>query len=177
MLRGYRERGEDEEVPLDLYAYDDDGELVGGIVADTWGGWLAIDLVWVREDQRGSGLGSDLLRRIEERARDERGCVGVRLDTWGFQAKPFYEKQGYTVFGVLEDYPPGETEYLLQAPRLSGTGRWSRRADADPLRGRPVAEPPRPLPAAARDRGADGVYVLVDEGPPSTGVPFVPEVG
>ena len=113
VLRGYRERGEDSEVPLDLYAYDDDGELVGGIVADTWGGWLAIDLVWVRDDQRGSGLGSDLLRRIEARARDERGCIGVRLDTWGFQAKPFYEKQGYTLFGVLEDYPPGETEYQL----------------------------------------------------------------
>ena len=100
-------------MPLDLYAFDDDGELVGGVVAATWGGWLAIDLVWVREDQRGSGLGSDLLGRIEARARDERGCIGVRLDTWGFQAKPFYEKQGYTLFGVLEDYPPGETEYQL----------------------------------------------------------------
>ena len=113
VLRGYRERGETEEIPLDVYAYDDDGELVGGIVASTWGGWLAIDLVWVREDQRGTGLGSDLLQRIEARARDERGCIGVRLDTWGFQAKPFYEKQGYTLFGVLEDHPPGETEYQL----------------------------------------------------------------
>ena len=112
-LRGYHERGETDEVALDVYAYDDAGELVGGIVGATWGGWLAIDLVWVREDQRGSGLGSDLLHRIEARARDERGCIGVRLDTWGFQAKPFYEKQGYTLFGVLEDHPPGETEYLL----------------------------------------------------------------
>jgi GNAT superfamily N-acetyltransferase len=112
-LRGYRERGETDQVPLDLYVYDDDGELVGGVVADTWGGWLAIDLVWVREDQRGSGLGSEMLQRIEERARTERECMGVRLDTWGFQAKPFYEKLGYSVFGVLEDYPLGETEYLL----------------------------------------------------------------
>ena len=113
ILRGFRERGETEQIPLDVYAYDDSGEMAGGIVAATWGGWLAIDLVWVREDQRGTGLGSDLLRRIEDRARDERSCIGVRLDTWGFQAKPFYEKLGYTVFGVLEDYPPGETEYLL----------------------------------------------------------------
>ena len=113
VLRGYQERGEDQEVPLDLYVYDDADELAAGVVAATWGGWLAIDLVWVREDQRGSGVGAEILRRIEAHARDERGCVGVRLDTWGFQAKPFYEKQGYTVFGVLEDYPPGETEYLL----------------------------------------------------------------
>ena len=27
VLRGYREREEDEEVPLDLYAYDDTDEL------------------------------------------------------------------------------------------------------------------------------------------------------
>ena len=113
VLRGYRERGETEQVPLDVYAYDDDGAMAGGIVAATWGGWLAIDLVWVREDQRRTGLGADLLRRIEERARNERECIGVRLDTWGFQAKPFYEKQGYTLFGVLEDHPPGETEYQL----------------------------------------------------------------
>jgi hypothetical protein len=55
----------------------------------------------------------------EQHARDQRGCIGARLDTWGFQAKPFYEALGYTVFGVLEDYPPGETEYLL-AKRLDG---------------------------------------------------------
>ena len=116
VLRGIRERGEDEELPLDLYAYDDD-ELVGGIVASTWGSWLSISLVWVREDRRDAGLGAELMRRIEERAHEERGCVGVRLETWGFQAKPFYEKLGYTLFGVLDDCPPGETEYFL-AKRL-----------------------------------------------------------
>jgi GNAT superfamily N-acetyltransferase len=116
VIRGFRESGETDEVPLDVYAFDGD-DLVAGLVADTWGRWLQVDLLWVREDQRGSGLGSRLLGLAEQRARDERGCIGVRLDTWGFQAKPFYEGLGYTVFGVLEDYPPGETEYLL-AKRL-----------------------------------------------------------
>jgi GNAT superfamily N-acetyltransferase len=116
VMRGYRERGADDEVPLQVYALDGD-VLVGGLVATTWGGWLAVDLLWIVEERRGSGLGSRLLAEAEQRARDERRCIGVRLDTWGFQAKPFYEKLGYTVFGVLEDYPPGETEYLL-AKRL-----------------------------------------------------------
>lgn len=116
VLRGFRERGETDEVPLDLYAFDGD-DLVAGLVADTWGRWLQVDLLWVHEDRRGSGLGAGLLELAEQRAREERGCIGVRLDTWGFQAKPFYEARGYTVFGVLEDYPPGETEYLL-AKRL-----------------------------------------------------------
>jgi GNAT superfamily N-acetyltransferase len=116
VLRGFRARGEADEVPLDLYAFDGE-ELVAGLVADTWGRWLQVDLLWVHEDRRGSGLGSRLLGLGEQRARDERACIGVRLDTWGFQAKPFYESLGYAVFGVLEDYPPGETEYLL-AKRL-----------------------------------------------------------
>ena len=118
VLRGFRETGEDHQVPLDVYAFDGD-DLVAGLVADTWGHWLQVDLLWVHEDRRGSGLGGQLLALAEQRARDDRGCVGARLDTWGFQAKPFYEKLGYTVFGVLEDYPPGETEYLL-AKRLDG---------------------------------------------------------
>ena len=50
---------------------------VGGIVGATWGGWLAIDLVWVREDQRGAGLGSDLLHRIEAGGRHATGVGGL----------------------------------------------------------------------------------------------------
>ena len=100
-------------MPLDLYAFDDDGELVGGIVAATWGGWLAIDLVWVREDQRGSGLGSDLLRPDRgagaRRARLHR-CPPRHL---GLPGQAVLREAGLHVFGVLEDYPPGETEYLL----------------------------------------------------------------
>lgn len=122
VLRSIGERGDIDPVPLDVYAFDDDGELVGGVVAaKTWERWLTVELLWVREDHRRSGLGSKLLRRVEARGRDEQRCTGVRLETWGFQAKPFYEKQGYTVFAVLEDYPPGETEYQLYK-RLDGGG-------------------------------------------------------
>ncbi len=110
-------RGEqDDEVPLDLYAFEGD-ELVAGVTGDTWGSWFAVELVWVHADRRGSGLGSQLLAEAERLARG--GCVGVRLDTWDFQARPFYEQHGYTVYGVLEDYPPGATEYHL-AKRLDG---------------------------------------------------------
>jgi hypothetical protein len=31
-----------------------------------------------------------------------------------FQAQPFYEKQGYTVFGVLEDLPDGHKRIFLK---------------------------------------------------------------
>jgi len=116
VLQELRRRGDTQEVPLEVYAIEG-AAMVAGLTAHTWGRWLHVDLLWVHEGRRGSGLGTRLLGRAEQVAREERGCVGARLDTWGFQARPFYEKHGYAVFGVLEDYPPGETEYLL-AKRL-----------------------------------------------------------
>jgi hypothetical protein len=38
----------------------------------------------------------------------------VHLDTMSFQALPFYQKQGYTVFGILEDLPEGHRRYYLR---------------------------------------------------------------
>jgi hypothetical protein len=40
-------------------------------------------------------------------------CTDVSLDTFEFQARPFYEKLGYTIFGTLEGYPPGYRQYFL----------------------------------------------------------------
>jgi GNAT superfamily N-acetyltransferase len=112
VLRSYREPGQAEEVPLEVYALDGD-VLVGGVVGATWATWLELDFFWVREDQRGTGLGRALLAEVERLAQEERGCRASRLCTWDFQARPFYEAHGYVVFGVLEDYPPGVTEYYL----------------------------------------------------------------
>ena len=44
----------------------------------------------------------------------EHGCVGVWLDTFAFQARPFYEKLGYTCFGQIDDHPRGSARYFLQ---------------------------------------------------------------
>ena len=57
--------------------------------------------------------GSALLRQAECLARDA-GCVAVKLDTYEFQAKPFYEKAGYVVFGILEGFPANTCTYYLQ---------------------------------------------------------------
>jgi hypothetical protein len=37
----------------------------------------------------------------------------VFLETLSFQALPFYEKLGYTVFSRLDDFPPGGARYAL----------------------------------------------------------------
>ena len=53
------------------------------------------------------------MRRAEEIARD-RGCVAAVLDTFEFQARPFYERLGYVRFATLEGYPPGYRQYYLR---------------------------------------------------------------
>lgn len=74
---------------------------------------VAIDIIWVDEQYRGQGLGSILLGDVEREAM-EKGCHLVQLDTFDFQAKGFYEKNGYSVFGILEDCPKGHIRYYLK---------------------------------------------------------------
>jgi hypothetical protein len=49
-----------------------------------------------------------------EIAAREAGCVAARLDTYEFQARPFYEHHGYEVFGVLEGYPANTRTYYMK---------------------------------------------------------------
>ncbi|GAA3231241.1 GNAT family N-acetyltransferase [Streptomyces thermocoprophilus] len=103
----------EREQPLHLWATDDDGTLVGGLVGRTWATWMHVAYLWVEESHRGAGLGSRLLAEAEHLARTERACRRVRLETWDFQAPDFYRKQGYEVVCTIPDYPPGITEYTL----------------------------------------------------------------
>lgn len=97
---------------LALYVRDSDGTIRGGLVGFLAWQWLSVDVLWIDKALRGQGYGAELLTEAETMAR-EAGCVAVRLDTYEFQARPFYERQGYTVYGVLEGYPAGTRTYLL----------------------------------------------------------------
>jgi GNAT superfamily N-acetyltransferase len=96
-----------------LIARDENEKIIGGLNGDTYWGWLFVENLAVDEDQRGNDVGSKLLQTAEEEARN-RGCYGAYLDTFSFQALPFYEKQGYEVFGILDDFPPGHKRFFLQ---------------------------------------------------------------
>ncbi|WP_207888452.1 GNAT family N-acetyltransferase [Pseudomonas sp. 30_B] len=98
---------------FELYARDERGELVGGMFGQSGMGWMYIDYLWLQGDQRGNGLGAQLIAQAETEAR-RRGCVGVFLYTYSFQAPVFYEKQGFERMGVLEDCPPGHQRIYLK---------------------------------------------------------------
>ncbi len=97
---------------LGIYLQDETGEKVGGLIGNTHGNWLFVKYLWVREDQRGQKIGSELLKQAEETAK-ERGCRYAFLDTFSFQAPAFYEKHGYKNVFTLEDYPVTGKRYYL----------------------------------------------------------------
>ncbi|WP_429174729.1 GNAT family N-acetyltransferase [Aeromonas salmonicida] len=92
---------------------DEQGKVLGGIVADIKWGWLHVDWLWIDERIRKDGWGARLLATMEQYASDK-GITKVHLETTSFQALPFYQKQGYTVFGELPDMPPGHITYFLK---------------------------------------------------------------
>lgn len=104
--------GPDDFRPLCLFARED-GRMVAGLLGNTGRRWLTVELFWVDQEYRRGGLGRTLLGRAEAEAR-ARGCIGATLGTYDFQARPFYEKQGYEVFGTLEPYPNGHCSYYLR---------------------------------------------------------------
>jgi RimJ/RimL family protein N-acetyltransferase len=99
--------------PLAVLARDADGALVGGCSGQVSWNWLHVQLLWLDPAHRGTGLGARIMDAIEEAAR-RRGCTDAHLDTFSWQAAPFYERRGYTRFATLEDYPPGERRHFLR---------------------------------------------------------------
>ena len=97
----------------------DNGKLVGGLLGSTYWGWLFVSVLFVDESCRWTGVGADLLARAEALA-IERGATHAYLDTFSFQAEPFYARRGYEAFGRLDDFPPGHgrawMRKVLRAP-------------------------------------------------------------
>jgi GNAT superfamily N-acetyltransferase len=88
------------------------GEVKGGISAIAWAGMLFIKWLWIDEEHRRFGHGRSLMAAAEDEGR-RRGCTAAWLDTFEFQARPFYEKLGYESFGTL-DYPAGFKRYFMK---------------------------------------------------------------
>ena len=114
-LRAFNEAhvGATERVSLAVLVRDRDGRVLGGLTAQVKFGWVHIEWLWLPDTLRGRGVGSAVMDAVEADAR-HRGCIGAHVETTDYQALPFYEKRGYTVFGVLEGYPVGSRSYYLR---------------------------------------------------------------
>lgn len=89
------------------------GEVVAMLAGRTFGNWFYLESFWLQESERGKGLGSAMLAEAEAIAR-HRGCRFVLVDTLQFQAKPFYQRHGYRVAWIQQDYPfAGGAKYFM----------------------------------------------------------------
>ncbi|AXH60957.1 MULTISPECIES: GNAT family N-acetyltransferase [Providencia] len=100
---------------LGVYFKNDSGVMLGGLLASVKANWLCIDFLWVSEDARKMGLGSKLMKAAEREA-IKLGCIHSLVDTFSFQALPFYEKLGYVKQMSLPDFPEKgmERHYLTK---------------------------------------------------------------
>jgi len=99
--------------PVNFVLRGEQGDVLGGVLGQLWGGWLQVTCLWVAETVRGAGHGTRLMQDAEAYAR-ARGAVGATLETYSFQARPFYERLGYEVFSTLDGYPPGHAKFFLR---------------------------------------------------------------
>lgn len=108
-------KGEVPFKPVNRVMKDLDDNVIGGINCELNYVWntLYIDMLWVKEEQRKKGFASKLLSEIELIAKEE-GCNLVHLETMDFQAKDFYIKNGYEVFGELDNVPIGHKRYYMK---------------------------------------------------------------
>ena len=104
---------DDQHTLLVIFIRNDSGELIGGLLGETYWRWLHINILWVLEGYRSTGLGKQLMAKAEAEA-ISRGCQHADVDTMDFQAPGFYQQLGYSVWGVLEDLPPGHRRIFLK---------------------------------------------------------------
>ena len=116
LIRAYNRsnREPSKSEPLNIYLEDEQGNLVAGMVAETFGNWLEIEYLYVSDDLRGQGIGSKILEMAENESRN-RGCKYSFVDTFNFQAPKFYKKHGYKEVFALKKYPyTGERYYYTK---------------------------------------------------------------
>ncbi len=103
-----------EFIALNFHVKNEQGSLIAGINSLMYY-WhvLHIDSLFVSEKYRGKNIGRTLLNKVESEAK-QMGAKLAHLDTFDWQAKDFYLKFGYEIFGILEDCPEGHERYYLK---------------------------------------------------------------
>lgn len=103
----------DQVRPLSAFARLPDGEVIGGAVGRTWGKCCELQQLFVHEAHRRQGLGAELVRAFEARAR-ERGCTVFYLETFSFQAPSLYRSLGYETQAETHGFAPGISRHFMK---------------------------------------------------------------
>ena len=92
---------------------EDDGKLIAGLDACiTAFKILYVSTVFVDEEYRRKGIGALMIREMEKRAL-AMGANNIRLDTFNWQGKEFYEALDYQCVGQYDNTEDGYSEYFF----------------------------------------------------------------
>ncbi|MDR8525121.1 MULTISPECIES: GNAT family N-acetyltransferase [Shewanella] len=117
LIAGVREfntahMGPETSQPLSVVAHDASGQLIAGVAGRTIYDNFLINVLWVDEQQRGSGIGKQLMQCAETEAKN-RGCTMAQVDTLSFQAPQFYQKLGFEIIGTVPGTDKSPERYFL----------------------------------------------------------------
>lgn len=94
------------------FVEEEDGKILGAITGRAYYNEVHIGDLIVDKECRKSGLGTKLVRAVEEYYSGK--CYDIiTLTTFGFQAPEFYKKLGYKVEFVRENKDPKLSKYFL----------------------------------------------------------------
>ena len=101
-------------VSLNFHIKNENGSVIAGINSFMYcWGMFYIDVLFVEEKYRDQQLGTLLLNKAETEAK-LMGATVSHLDTFDWQAKDFYVKAGYEIFGTLDNCPPEHKRYYMK---------------------------------------------------------------
>ncbi|WP_067140071.1 GNAT family N-acetyltransferase [Oceanivirga salmonicida] len=106
-----------QRTPYKVFSYvikSDSNKIIGGIVGCSvlWK-ILYIETLWVDKNYRNKKYGTKLLNKLLSDAK-KYGCRIAHLDSFDFQGYEFYLKNGFEIFGVLENSPENHKEFFLK---------------------------------------------------------------
>ena len=97
------------------FVEEEDGKILGAITGRAYYNEVHIGDLIVSKDCRRSGLGSKLVKAVEEYYSGK--CYDIiTLTTFGFQAPELYKKLGYKIEFVRENKDPKLSKYFLSKP-------------------------------------------------------------
>jgi ribosomal protein S18 acetylase RimI-like enzyme len=105
--------------PFTIYINDSNHQLIAGVTGFYYHKYARIDYAWVHEAYRKQGLGKQLFARLE-RFLSEKHCQFIQLDTFDFQAKPFYEKLGFHCVGTISKWVGDHDCYFMRKELKQG---------------------------------------------------------